>query len=357
MSILRYGPLPAAYLTHYCANLGAQILIDADRPQRSISWQDYASSVKRIAVGLRAIGVAEQDGVALLSQNDIYYYVLGDGAIAAGATFAGIPTFVKQSELASCIAAAQVEWLFVAAEFLELALTTAQSLGMDKSRVMLFDPPGLDPYCGTQPHLQEILGADESLWRNPYHGKDPKALTAMRLFTSGTTGTMKAAEISHATQLIRLGPEDNVATPHHVRALHMVGIYHVGGQYICQRACAGRFQVYLSSADDAATILDRIKSCGIGFISLPPRTIEAITAVIHAGVRSQETLQSLNMVVVSGAASRKEAVEAFANLLPSHARLGSGYGSTETGFITAVPGDAHWIPDYVGYVAPGVDLK
>ena len=85
-----------------------QVLIDADRPQRTISWQEYVSAVKRIAVGLRAMCVAMQDGVALLSHNDIYYYVLGDGAIAAGAAFAGIPTFVKQSELANCIVAAQV---------------------------------------------------------------------------------------------------------------------------------------------------------------------------------------------------------------------------------------------------------
>ena len=283
--------------------------------------------------------------------------MLGDGAIAAGATFAGIPTFVKQSELAGCIAAAQVGWLFVAVEFLDLALTTAQRLGIDRSRVMVFDPPGLEPYAGPQAHLREIMSADEGLWRNPYHGKDPKALTALRMFTSGTTGTMKAAEISHAAQLTRIGPQNNVLWPHEVRVLQTIGIYHISGQSTCNRACAGKIQAYLSSADDAAMILDKIQSFGITMTTLPPRTIEDITDVIYAGIRSKETLQSLDSVVLGGSPSRKEVVEAFAALLPSHARLRAGYASTEAGLITMTPGEVPLIPGYAGPVAPGVEMK
>ena len=283
--------------------------------------------------------------------------MLGDGAIAAGAIFAGIPTFVKQSELASCIAAAQVGWLFVAVEFLELALTTAQSLGINKSRVIVFDPPGLETYTGPQPHLREIMSADESLWQNPYHGQDPKALTALRMFTSGTTGTMKAAEISHAAQLTRIGPQNNVLWPQDVRVLQTIGIYHISGQSTCNRACAGKIRAYLSSADDAPTILDRIQSFGITMTTLPPRTFENITTVIHTGIRSRETLQSLDTVVLGGSPSRKEAVEAFAALLPSHARLRAGYASTEAGLITMTSGDASLIPGYVGSIAPGVEFK
>ena len=331
-------------------------MIDADRPQRTISWQEYASAVKRIAVGPRTIGVAEQDGVALLSQNDIYYYVLGDGAIAAGAIFAGIPTFVKGSELASCIAAAQVEWLFVAVEFLELALTTAQSLGINMSRVIVFDPPGLEPYCGPQPRFSRILSADENLWQNPNQGKDPKALTSLRQFTSGTTGTMKAAEISHATQITRLYPPDSAASPS-IGALQIIGIYHVSGQKTCNRACAGKLRAYISSVDDAPTILDRIESFGIALTTLPPRSMEAVTAAIHAGIRSREALHSLSLIVIGGSPSRKEAVEAFTSLLPSHARVSFGYASTEAGLVSMTPTGTPGIPGYAGVIAPDVEVK
>lgn len=60
--VLQYDPLPAAHSFLCYTDIGAQRLIDADRPQRKISWQDHASLVKRTAVGLRALGVAEHDG-------------------------------------------------------------------------------------------------------------------------------------------------------------------------------------------------------------------------------------------------------------------------------------------------------
>lgn len=333
MFILQYDPLLAAHSFLCYIIIGAQIIIDADRPQRKISWQDYASLVKRTAVGLRALGVAEHDGVALLSHNDIYYYILRDSVVAARAIFGGIPTFVKQSELAGCITTAQVKWLFVAAEFLELALTTVQSLGIDKSRVIVFDPPGLEPYCGPQPHLQEILNADESLWQNPCHGKDPRTQTAFRLFASGTTGTLKAAEISHATRLARLGTTDNTGSPHDKRALHIIGMYHISGQHICNQACEGKLRANISSADDAPTILDQIQSFRISWALLPPRMMEAVTAAIRDGIRSRETLQSLKSIVVAGSPSRTQAVKAFCCTLtkPSWYDYRLSIDSTEAG--------------------------
>ncbi|KAJ2976388.1 hypothetical protein NQ176_g4984 [Zarea fungicola] len=132
----------ARIFSHRPEDTTAPILVDADRPGRQISWDDYSATVKRIAVGLRSHGVASQDGVGLLSHNDIYYYVLGDGAIATGAVFTGIPTFVKQGELAHAIQAGGLQWLFASPEFLELALATVQSLGLPSDMVLLFDPPG-----------------------------------------------------------------------------------------------------------------------------------------------------------------------------------------------------------------------
>lgn len=49
-----------------------QIFIDAECPSMAISWQRYATAVKRIAVGLREHGVRDQDCVALISHNSVY---------------------------------------------------------------------------------------------------------------------------------------------------------------------------------------------------------------------------------------------------------------------------------------------
>ena len=193
--------------------------------------------------------------------------------------------------------------------------------------------------------------AESIQWRRP------ESSTALALFNSGTTGPIKAAEISHAAQLARLDAWKFVASPQVVGALHTIGIYHISGQMLCNRACAGKLHAHLSTADDAITILDRIQSSGITVVTLPPRTMEAITAAIHTGVRSRESLQSIGTVTVGGSPYRKEAVEAFTALLPSHSLLRSSYGSTEAGVVSMTPGDAPWTPGYIGAPLPGVELK
>lgn len=311
-------------------------------------------------MGLNAAGGTEQEGVALLSRNDIYYYVLGDGAVAAGGAFAGIPSFVKQTELVTAITAAQVKWLFVAPEFLDLALATVQIQGPgkpDSTTVIVFDPPGLEPYRGSHPSLRKIMNvADESLFLNPNEGKDPIIRTAFRLFTSGTTGSVKAAEISHATQLARID-HNFCPSPHVGRALQIIGMYHISGLMPSCRACLGKSTLYVSTTEDAATVLDRIQSLGITSAMLPPRIMAAIADIINRGWRPLETLQSLRFVTFGGALCRKEIIEAFTRFLPSHASLICSYGSTESGPISAAACNTQWTIGNVGFPAPGVEVK
>ena len=148
--------------------------------------------------------------------------MLGDGAVAAGGTFCPIPTDGDESTLANFMQAAQVSWLFVSLEFLEKALLAARITGITDSRVIVFDPPGLEPYSGARPNFSGLLNTDENLWRSPHEGKDPKKLICVRLFGSGTSGMVKAAEISHAAQLARLDTPLFTRSPvrHNMAPLH-----------------------------------------------------------------------------------------------------------------------------------------
>ena len=317
---------------------------------------EYASTVKRIAVGLSDIGLAEKDAVGLISVNEIYYYVLGDGVIAAGGIICPLPT-TPLDQLGLYIEAAQVKWLFVSAEFLESVLLAAPNWKIDKSRILVFDPPGLEPYHGRLPRFSNLLSADESLWKNPYQGKDPKKLICVRSFGSGTTGSIKAIEISHAAQLARLDAPLFAPDPRDTAWLQNIGLSHVSSLNMCQRACAGGLPMALTCVDDALSLLDRIQALSISQIQSPPALMESMTEAINSGLRPREALQSLSTVLIGGTFSRKVSVDAFAALLPSHTRLRTGYGSTEAGIVSMTPIDGPWELGYTGFLTPKVELK
>ena len=312
--------------------------------------------MKRIAVGLRDIGLAETDAVGLISVNEIYYYVLGDGVIAAGGVICPLPT-TPLDQLGLYIEAAQVKWLFVSTEFLEAVLLAAPNWKIDKSRIVVFDPPGLEPYHGRLPRFSNLLSADESLWKNPYQGKDPKKLICVRSFGSGTTGSIKAIEISHAAQLARLDAPLFAPDPRDTAWLQNIGLSHVSSLNMCQRACAGGLPMALTCVDDALSLLDRIQALSISQIQSPPALMESMTEAINSGLRPREALQSLSTVLIGGTFSRKVSVEAFAALLPSHTRLRTGYGSTEAGIVSMTPIDGPWELGYTGFLTPKVELK
>lgn len=164
-----------------------QILTDVDIHGRTITWNQYATTVKSVATGLRQAGFQDQDCAALLSDNDIYFYVLGDAVIAAGGVFGAMQTSVKPAEIQHQLQVAAVKWLFVSPRYLSLALETAKEAGLSEDNIFVFDPPGTQKYAGSRNCMSRLLETDGKGWLNPNVGKDPHGIMAYRMFSSGTT--------------------------------------------------------------------------------------------------------------------------------------------------------------------------
>lgn len=302
------------------------------------------------------MGVADQDGVGLLSYNDIYYYVLGDGVVAAGAVYSGIPTFVRQAELATAIQAAGIKWLFVSVEFLDLALATVESLGLPLSMVIVFDPPGHEDYKGSQHSLSKLIScADESHFRNENKGKDPAQRTAFRVFTSGSTGSVKAAKISHQAQVARLDYVGKVLRLKG-RSLQVIGTYHVSGLFTYNQACLGVVTLCVSRRNDAVTIAARIRSLKIQYILITPRIVEELGGLVGSIINLPELLSSLQLVTCAGSACRKDLVQVLQGILPKTTRVLVTYGTTELSPVASHAIGDGWITGQVGMPVPGTDV-
>jgi 4-coumarate--CoA ligase len=251
-----------------------------------------------------------------------------------------------------------VNWLFVSPEFLTEILLAAPNWKLDKTRILVFDPPGgMTPYSGRLPRFSSLLSADESLWKNPYEGKDPKKLIAVRSFGSGTSGNIKAIDISQAAQLARLDAPLFTPDPRDTAWLQNIGLSHVSSLNMCQQACAGRLPMALTSVTDAPTFLDRIHAGSISQIQLSPAMMESMTETINSGLRPKDYLKSLSTVLVGGTFSRKVSVEEFMALLPDHTHVRTGYGSTEAGIVTMTPIGTPWELGFCGVLTPKVELK
>lgn len=323
--------------------------------------------MKRIAVALRGIGIANQDCVGLLSTNDLYYYVVAHGAIAAGAAFAGVPTFVKKAELATAIGVADIGVLFVSAEFLDMALCAAQAV-TTPPRIIVFDPPGTEQgsYSGPRDSLSKMLiSADESLFVNANEGTDPTVQTAYRLFTSGTTGSVKAVEVSHATHIKRIMSTLRKVPPvppgseseEQRLSLQIIGMYHVSGLVASERAFLGQWVLHVSSESDGARVLDMVHSLGITDMRLSSGIMNDLVKLVRDGNSSRDSLKSLQRAVLGGSPCRKESLDEFAQILPEKASIVMGYGSTESWAISFALYDKNWVAGCCGRSPPTIEVQ
>lgn len=356
------------------------ILVDADAPNapnRSISWRKYSSLVKRIAIGLRERGLKPGECVTLLSTNNVYYWVFGDGVIAAGGIFCGMPMINNHDVdlLASNLKVTGAKWLFVESDCMPLAsgwMSSADYSPADAPGVYFFDPPGYpdttngEAFAGKENikgTFTDLLASDEKLW-DTIDRKDcapPSERIAWRMFTSGTTSGLKTVEITHQQLIARIDAEDFVPMQGLDRCqLQYIHLSIASGQMICQRAAAGYLAAFVSRYDDAQSIIDTIYHCQISVVQLTPRVMEHLTAALQKEENPTSKLNSLNHALVGGAISYKYLVEKFAALLPTHTYLRPGYGQTEAGLIAlAPPGHSTLWYDkgLCGAIVPGVEVR
>ncbi|MCT9078703.1 benzoate-CoA ligase family protein [Streptomyces fulvoviolaceus] len=170
-------------------------------PTRSLSYEELSGEVRRVAAGLRALGVRPEERVLFCMADDIELFTGILAAFRIGAVAVPASTMLTGAELGSLIADCRSRVVLGSAEFVSVVRTAVQQA------------PEVE-------HL--VLGGD---WRRLLDaGTDEEPYPtwpdspALWLYTSGTTGTPKAAMHRHADvrfvaetygrQVLGIGPED-----------------------------------------------------------------------------------------------------------------------------------------------------
>jgi acyl-CoA synthetase (AMP-forming)/AMP-acid ligase II len=183
----------ADIIRHQAVTQSGQIaLIFADR-ETSYGALDRRAS--QVANGLIVAGLGPQSRVALLDKNHDSLFEIWFGAAKANAVLVPVNWRLAPPEIAFVVNDARAEILFVGAEFLDAIAAIRDQLTTVRKIV--------------------VTDRDYTAWRHRQSAADPDFSTAgadacVQMYTSGTTGRPKGAQLTNANLLTELSLFDRM---------------------------------------------------------------------------------------------------------------------------------------------------
>ncbi|MGE0153716.1 MAG: fatty acid--CoA ligase [Reyranellaceae bacterium] len=317
---------------------------------RTTSYGQLDRQASRIANALIADGVRPQARVAQLDKNSDLFFQLFFGTTKANAVLVSVNWRLAPPEVAYVINDAEAEILFVGEEFFPV---------VEKIRDQLRTVRKIVTLNGSHPGWQDFAA-----WRDAQADADPMLPVepqdvAIQLYTSGTTGHPKGAQISNFNFVNMLpiwvpswemgpGRRNIVCMP----AFHiggagwgLVGIYSGATNYV--------FREFVP-----AQILKSIEQDRIDVVLLVPAMVLFLLQAPQIG---ETDLSSLRLIVYGAAPMPVEVLRQALGVFPCGFQ--QVYGLTETtGAITLLPpsdhdpNDAHKLLS-CGYLQRGVEVR
>ncbi|HWB22619.1 MAG TPA: AMP-binding protein [Gaiellaceae bacterium] len=307
---------------------------DGERPAflhdgARIDYAELEASARRFAGLLRSTGIGPGDRVALLLPNEPAYVAAYYGALKLGAILVPLNPMLKRAEIETRLDHAEAAVLILAP-------------GREEELAGLAATP-IDPaQAASAGQVAEIVECE------------PGA-TAVILYTSGTSGGAKGAELTHrgllanarflAGPLLQIAPDDVL--------LGSPPLSHVLGQSgVMNAAIAARASVALMPRFDAAQALELIRNDGANVILGVPTMCIAL-------LREAESLSAaprIRVAHIGGAALAPETLHAFRDRFDCE--VIEGYGMTEiAGCVAAFRFGETVKTASVGRAADGVELR
>ena len=361
---------------HHATSLNLASLLEhrarlaPDRPALTFqgAHTTYAAlneGASRVAGALVELGIAPGDHVALSCPNGPWFVLAYYGILKAGAVVVPLNILLKAREVAHHLKDSEAKAVLAFEGTPELPIAdivraACNEIGCRTLVVMTADPAAESPV--SQPAtLAQLMQRQAPHFDTRRRRPDD---TAVILYTSGTTGHPKGAELTHENMLL------NAIATHDMLAPAMQGglaqdvelitlpLFHSTAQTCQMNACLyGGIRMVLLPRFDPAAVLDTIAREKVGiWIGVPTMYWCLLEHVAAGHMAAAPIAEHLRVCVSGGAPMPLEVLRRFETTFG--VRVLEGYGLSETSPVVAF-NQLHRPskPGTVGFAIFGVDVR
>jgi long-chain acyl-CoA synthetase len=304
-----------------------------------VPWKTVDGASAHVAGLLKGKGLEPGDRVGLMLPNVPYFPIAYYGILRAGGTVVPMNVLLKGREVQFYLADSGAKWLFAWHGFADAA---NQGAGEAGAEVIAVAPGEFEKLVGEAEPDRDLAERD---------GTD----TAVILYTSGTTGQPKGAELTHANllknaqvsrELFQTGAGDVL--------LGALPLFHSFGQTCCMNAStiAGATLSFIPRFDPekALAIFERDK------VTLFAGVPTMYNAMLNHPKREEVDTSSLKICVSGGSAMPGELMRAFEEAFDC--KILEGYGLSETSPVASFNHpDRERKAGSIGTPIEGVEMK
>ena len=329
--------------------------------ERTCSISDLDSAARRVAGGLRSLGIGENDAVAVILRNDIPYFIIHEAAHYLGFDVVPVNWHLKPAEVDFILTDCQVKAVIIHSDLLTRELVEV----VRRTPVIVVTTPDeiLDSYgiAGSGEGLEPgFLDWSDWIEQSPQSAASDKKFSFPLFYTSGSSGRPKAVLRKNVTPDIAAGISARTRyawgfdkTP--ICSVMTGPLYHSAPNGYANLVLQSGGTLILTARFSAEGLLALIEQYEITHLHLVP-TMFVRLLDLPDDVRGRYRLDSL-VHVTHGAAPcpagvKRAMINWWGDVIYEY------YAMTETGIITCCS-SAEWLQHEgtVGCPAPGVEIE
>ena len=305
---------------------------------RTTTYGELERGAQRVAAALTQIGIAPGDHVALTCPNLTWFPIAYYGILKAGAVVVPLNVLLKPREVAYHLKDSEAKALIAFEGTPELPMASIAKAACDEAQcpnllIMTVAPDAPSPIEGVPTLSDAMRSAPPAPFGTRRRRMDD---TAVILYTSGTTGSPKGAELTHANMVLNAIATRDMFQPAMQGGMTQdivlitLPLFHSTAQ-TCQMNAgilAGMRMVLLPRFD-AAAVLDAMQREQTGFWTAVPTMYWALLQHARAtGIDPRPIAAHLKLCASGGAAMPLELMRSFEATFG--AKILEGYGLSET---------------------------